>query len=86
MNRSNREQEARDALDRAARDSETVGSSSLARRAAGHFSGSDAELGPDGRPDPIELWGRRIGRGLAVVVAGLLIVGLGVQLGWWAAP
>src|SRR5437879_6539420 len=37
-----------------------------ARRATDHFAGKDA-VGPDGMADPIELWGRRIGRGLSLV-------------------
>lgn len=48
---------------RAARESETLLSSSM-KRAADHFSGGDAP--PD---DAIEIWGRRIGRTLGVIVA-----------------
>jgi hypothetical protein len=53
---------------------ETVGSSALARaarRAGDHFAAKDA-----GEDDRIELWGRRIGRGLSL--AGF--VGLAVYL------
>jgi hypothetical protein len=46
-----------------------------ARRATDHFSARDA-VGPDGKVDSIELWGRRIGRGLSLV--GL--IGLAVYL------
>ena len=86
MNRSSREQEAQIALDRVARDSEAIGASSLARRAAAHFAGSDAELGPDGRPDPVELWGRRVGRAIGALLCLGLVWWLGVQLHWWPAP
>lgn len=80
-------EKSREILDRASRDSETLGSSSLARagqRIGRHFAGADA-LGaaPDGRTDPAELWGRRIGRGLSVVLGIALTWWLGVQLGWW---
>ena len=54
------------------RDSDTVVSSALARtakRASDHFAGKDA-VAPDGSVDRIELWGRRIGRGLSL--AGLI--------------
>ncbi|MDB5592842.1 hypothetical protein [Enterovirga sp.] len=77
----------REILDRAARDSETLGSSSMARagrRLGGHFSGRDAVgQGQDGTTDPAELWGRRIGRALSVVLGLVLTWWLGVQLGWW---
>lgn len=68
-------QDPRSALDRVARDSETLGSSSLARaarRTGDHFAGTDA---PEN--DPIELWGRRIGRGLSL----LGVIGLGWYVG-----
>ena len=48
---------------RVARESETLLGSSM-RRAAGHLSGVDAPA-----DDPIEKWGRRIGRTLGVIVA-----------------
>jgi hypothetical protein len=48
---------------RAARDSETLLSSSM-KRTADHLAGADAP--PD---DPIEKWGRRVGRTLGVIVA-----------------
>lgn len=48
---------------RVARESETLLSSSM-KRAADHLGGVDAP--PD---DPIEKWGRRIGRSLGIIVA-----------------
>lgn len=67
---------ARQALDGVTRDGEVIGTSGFARtmraagdRLGGHFAASDAD--PD---DRIEIWGRRIGRGLALIVAvGLLV-------------
>jgi hypothetical protein len=53
-------------------ESDTFATSSLARtarRATDHFAGRDA-VAPDGSVDSIELWGRRIGRGLSL--AGVL--------------
>ncbi len=79
-----REEEARAALGRVARDSETVGTSSLgraARRTGDHFAGRDAEgAGEHGDTDPVELWGRRIGRALSLVGVVLLAFWLAVQL------
>jgi hypothetical protein len=78
------EQESREALERVARDSETLGSSSLnrmSRRMTDHFSGRDAVgAGEDGQTDPIEVWGRRIGRGLSVVGFIVLVYWLASQL------
>ena len=79
--------ESRAVLERVARESETVGGSTLARatrRAGDHFSARDA-LGEaeGGGTDPIEVWGRRIGRALSVVLAIALTWSLGFQLGWW---
>jgi hypothetical protein len=45
-----------------------------ARRTASHFGGRDA--GEAAPPDAIELWGRRIGRALSLVVC----IALGVYL------
>ncbi len=59
--------EARRTLDRLSAESEAVGTSAMAR-AARHFGGADAPQG-----DRIELWGRRIGRSLALVFALYLI-------------
>jgi ferric-dicitrate binding protein FerR (iron transport regulator) len=82
---TDQDREAREALERVRRDSETLGSSALARmgnRARDHFGGRDA-VGADGRggTDPIELWGRRIGRALSLVGVVVLALWLLVQLG-----
>ena len=81
------EEEAKEALERVARDSETVGTSSLARvgeRVSDHFAARDAlGAGDRGETDPIELWGRRIGRGLSLVGVVVLTYWLGLQLRWW---
>ena len=64
-----RRREALDTLDRMRRDRAPLAGSGLAdaaRRAARHFAADDA-IGPDGVRDPIELWGRRIGRGLSLI-------------------
>jgi hypothetical protein len=79
-----RERQSREALERVARDSETVGTSSLARagrRLGDHFAGTDAAA--DGGADPIELWGRRIGRALSLIGVVVLAYLLGVQLRLW---
>jgi len=50
-------------------ESDTFATSALARtakRATDHFAGRDA-VAADGSVDSIELWGRRIGRGLSLV-------------------
>lgn len=82
-----REREAKAALERVARDSETLGSSSLARtgkRVGDHFLGADAVGQADGGgTDPAEVWGRRIGRSLSLVGVVFLAWLLGRQLGWW---
>jgi hypothetical protein len=70
-----RAEEARRALDAVKRDSHLLGSSAMAR-AADHFSGGDAP--PGGR---IEIWGRRIGRGLSLIFALYLV---GWLLDWFA--
>ncbi len=65
------EKEAERILSRAELDSETVGSSSLARSAQktrDHFLGKDTD--PD---DPIEKWGTRIGRLLSIVIVLVLV-------------
>jgi hypothetical protein len=33
--------------------------------------------------DPIELWGKRIGRGIALLAAPFVLYALGRDLGWW---
>ncbi len=81
MNEQEREREAREALERVRRDTETVGSSALARmsrRAQEHFGAGDTPTAEDGRTDPVELWGRRIGRGLSLV--GVVVLGLWLLL------
>ncbi|MBB3021190.1 hypothetical protein FHR70_004281 [Microvirga lupini] len=69
--------EARAALERVQRDTDTLGSSALARmgrRAGNHFGARDAVgTGEDGSTDLIELWGRRIGRSLSLI--GVVILG-----------
>jgi len=60
--RSNNEGVAASALERAA------------RRASDHFAARDVPAGDDG--DAIELWGRRIGRGLSLVA----FIGLAIYL------
>jgi len=76
--------EAREALERIRRDAETLGSSALARmgRQAGeHFGAKDAVgAGEGGGTDPIELWGRRIGRALSLIGVVILTIWLLVQL------
>ena len=73
-------EEARRALDRVGRDSETLGASSL-RRMSGHFAARDAVgAGEGGATDPIELWGRRIGRFLSLLGVVVLSLWLLVQL------
>ena len=70
-NQSEIEKESRRILDRVNIDSETVGSSSLARSAEktrDHFLGKDAD--PD---DPIEIWGKRIGRVLSIAIVLYLL-------------
>lgn len=82
-----RQREAKRALERIERETETVGHSSgakMGRRMADHFAGRDAQgQGEDGSTDPVEVWGRRIGRVLAVPFFVFLVVWLGLQLGWW---
>jgi len=52
-----------------------------ARRATDHFAARDA-VGPDGTIDTIELWGRRIGRGLSL--AGVLALAIYLYLTYFA--
>lgn len=78
-----REREARTILDRTRRDQESLLTSSMAR-ASDHFTGKDAVgQGEGGSTDPVELWGRRIGRSLSLI--GVVVLGylLGVQLKLW---
>lgn len=82
-----RDRESREALERVSRDSETLGTSSMARvsrRVGAHFSGRDAVGDQEGGgTDPAEIWGRRVGRALSGVLAIGLTWLLGAQLGWW---
>jgi hypothetical protein len=75
-----REKQARVALERVARDSENLGGSSLARvtgRLRDHFTGADAiGQGEGGSTDPAEIWGRRIGRAISVVLFIVLLWGV----------
>ena len=73
-----RRREALDALEKLRRDRAPLAGSGLAdaaRRTARHFAAADA-VGPDGARDPIELWGRRIGRALSL----LAVIALSVYL------
>jgi ferric-dicitrate binding protein FerR (iron transport regulator) len=84
LREQDREKEAKAALERVARDSETIGASSLARmgrRVGDHFAGRDAMDAEVA--DPVEVWGRRIGRALSLVGVVALAWWLGVQLHWW---
>ena len=57
-------------------------SSSLAR-AADHFAGQDA-LKQNAEPaDRVEIWARRIGRGLSLIAFVALAWYFGHQLKWW---
>ena len=61
-----RAEESKRILESVHRDSETVGASSMRRtaeRTRDHFMGRDA---PEG--DNVELWGKRIGRTLSLIV------------------
>jgi hypothetical protein len=63
---------------------DTFATSALARtakRATDHFAARDA-VGPNGSVDPIELWGRRIGRGLSL--AGVLVLAAYLYLSYFA--
>lgn len=70
-----RGEEARRALEQVERESTLFGESALAR-AVRHLGAADAPAG-----DPIELWGRRIGRVLSVVFALYLVSWL---VGWFS--
>lgn len=41
--------------------------SAMAKRTASHFAGQDNGLDGGTERDPIELWGKRIGRGLSLI-------------------
>jgi hypothetical protein len=73
-----RRREALDALEKLRRDRAPLAGSGLAdaaRRAARHFAAADA-VSPGGARDPIELWGRRIGRALSL----LAVIALSIYL------
>lgn len=60
-----REDEARKVIERVERDSEIVGRSSFVRaagKARDHLTATEAEA-----DDPVEVWGRRVGRILSVI-------------------
>jgi hypothetical protein len=84
--RDEREREAREALDRVAREAETIGGSSLGwigRQVGDHFAARDAVGETDDGTDPIELWGRRIGRALSLLGVIVLAYLVGGQLRLW---
>ncbi|TBW40120.1 hypothetical protein EYW49_05405 [Siculibacillus lacustris] len=65
------------------RDGEVLGTSGFARtlrhageRLGGHFAGADADPA-----DPVEIWGRRISRGLALLAVLALIAHLVLTYG-----
>ncbi|MET0745268.1 MAG: hypothetical protein ABWY78_18000 [Microvirga sp.] len=68
---SDPERESRETLERVRRESGTYASSSIGRageRLRDHLSARDAVGDAEGGgTDPLELWGRRIGRALSVV-------------------
>ena len=63
--------EARKALDRVERESESLGTSSFARTA--DKTVRDTHPGEIPQDDEIEIWGKRIGRGLAIIVIAWLV-------------
>ncbi|MEL6435774.1 MAG: hypothetical protein AAFP99_03155 [Pseudomonadota bacterium] len=65
-----RREEAARALRNVERDSETLGTSSFIR-AAKHFTAADAD-----QEDPVEVWGKRVGRLLALAVFVVLLIWL----------
>jgi len=71
-----RRREALATLEKLKRDRAPLAGSGLAeaaRRAGRHFAAADA-TGPDGARDPIELWGRRIGRALSLLAVIVLSI------------
>ena len=85
MRDEERQRQAREALERVARDSETIGASSVARagrRMKDHFTGKDALEEVDGG-DWVEIWGRRIGRALSLIGVVVLAYLVGGQLRLW---
>ncbi|MEA2872788.1 MAG: hypothetical protein QOH67_2764 [Hyphomicrobiales bacterium] len=88
--RQREEEQRREALRtlESLRDSDTFATSALARtaqRASDHFAARDAmkdAMAPDGSVDTIELWGRRIGRGLSL--AGLVALAIYLYFTYFA--
>ena len=75
--REKRQEEAREALRAVSREPASIFSSALSR-ASDHLAAKDADP-----QDGVELWGRRIGRGLSVI-AFIVLAGLvGRQLHLW---
>lgn len=68
--------EARQALDRVERESESIGTSSFARTADKTVRDTDAAHPAE--DDEIEIWGKRIGRGLAIIVVIWLVYHLAI--------
>ena len=69
-----RKREARRILNRVEREADQVGASAMARtanKARDHFLGEDAP-----REDAVEIWGKRIGRGLAALAFIVLAISL----------
>jgi hypothetical protein len=70
------------------REHDTFATSALARtarRASDHFTAQDAmrdSVGADGSVDPLELWGRRIGRALSL--AGVIALALYLYVTYFA--
>jgi ferric-dicitrate binding protein FerR (iron transport regulator) len=63
------QRESQRILERVARESDTVGASSLAKSVSDHFTAAETS-------DPVEKWGRRIGRGLALIALVYLLLWL----------
>lgn len=71
-----RRREAEAALAAVRRDAEQLGASTLARTAnqvRDHFKAADVQGGDDGGADPAEVWGKRIGRVLALIAVAVLV-------------
>jgi hypothetical protein len=84
--RQREEEERREALAtlKSLGETDTFATSALARtarRAGDHFAGRDA-VAADGSVDRIELWGRRIGRGLSL--AGFVALATYLYLTYFA--
>lgn len=71
-----RQREARQILDRVGRESDPQNAiNRFSGRVQDHFSAADAPRG-----DPIELWGRRIGRILALIALAVAVLWLFSQI------